>query len=257
MQELVIFTGNIGCGKSTMARKYAHRGYVVVNMDSITAMVHGGTYGAYNLAMKDIYMQAELSCIYSALELGFSVVIDRTCMKVSDRSRYLNYATDAENVFRLGHINRISVDWGHGDEETIMRRIKDSRGITVKQWSMVHQKMQDSYEEPTSGEGFDDVFLARTRFYFRAVDFDGTIVKNDFPNIGEPIPEMVDKMREWEKDMGNITIVWTCRAGDLLNEARAFMLKNDIPFDFINENPIVDYGSPKIFASEYHDDRNK
>ena len=59
----------------------------------------------------------------------------------------------------------------------------------------------------------------------------------------------------WE-DFDNIIIIWTCRSGDYLNQMRAFLLKNGIPFDFINENPIVDYGSPKVFANEYHDDRN-
>jgi len=34
-------------------------------------------------------------------------------------------------------------------------------------------------------------------------------------------------------------------------------LKNKIPFDFINRNPMFNMGSPKIFAHEYLDDRNR
>lgn len=258
MQELVIFTGNIGCGKSTMARKYAHRGYVVVNMDSITTMVHGGVYGLYNPKMKEIYKGAEHTFISSALVEGFSVVIDRTCMKRSDRLGYIEtVCTFRKLPTGKNGVRIISMDWLSGNESGLQRRINNDRGITVDQWSKVHAAMQESYEKPTKDEGFDEIISAYHRFYFRAVDFDGTIVKDDFPNIGAPISDMIDKMREWEKDMGNITIVWTCRSGNLLNEARDFMLKNDIPFDFINENPMVEYdGSPKIFASEYYDDRN-
>ena len=78
MQELVIMTGNIGSGKSTLARKYADQGFVVVNMDSITDMVHGGNYGGYNIEMRPIYLAMEDAAISAALSGGFSVVIDRT-----------------------------------------------------------------------------------------------------------------------------------------------------------------------------------
>lgn len=46
-------------------------------------------------------------------------------------------------------------------------------------------------------------------------------------------------------------------SGDKLNRMRKFLIDEKIPFDFINENPLVDFGSRKIFAHEYYDDRNK
>ena len=116
--------------------------------------------------------------------------------------------------------------------------------------------MKKSYEEPSVEEGFNLIIDAPKKFKFYAFDFDGTIVQNKFPDIGEIIDGTVDKMNKLWKDLANIIIVWTCRYSDVENEARAFLLKNKIPFDFINENPIVNYGSPKVFAHEYFDDRN-
>jgi len=250
MQELIVFTGNIGTGKSTIAAKYAKKGYVVVNMDTITRMVHGGEYGLYDGAKKDVYQAAEVACIMTGLEQGFSVVVDRTNMKASDRARYIGMGRNYDGV------SISSLDFGPGDPASLARRIGKPNGIPSDQWVDVGCFMQESYQKPSTDEGFDACCQSPDRFTFYAVDFDGTIVENKFPEIGAIVESKVEEMQEWWILNENIIIIWTCRSGDYLNQMRAFLLKNDIPFDFINENPIVNYGSPKIFAHEYHDDRN-
>ncbi len=60
-----------------------------------------------------------------------------------------------------------------------------------------------------------------------------------------------------EKGRGNVIIIWTCRGGKELDEAIQFLKDNNVPFDYVNENPLNPYGDTtrKLFADEYWDDK--
>lgn len=92
-----------------------------------------------------------------------------------------------------------------------------------------------------------------------AVDFDGTICDHQFPNIGEAIPGMIEKLVEHKK-VGNKIILWTCREGYHLQQAISWCEKRGLTFDAINENVSSqknkEYGIRKIYADMYIDDRN-
>ena len=83
-----------------------------------------------------------------------------------------------------------------------------------------------------------------------AVDFDGTLVTDKYPKIGEPNVKLI-----------NTLILWTCRNGEKLKEAVEFCLLCDLHFDYINENSketLKKYkykDSRKISADIYIDDR--
>ena len=92
-----------------------------------------------------------------------------------------------------------------------------------------------------------------------AIDFDGTLCTNRFPEVGEPqwgvIIAAVEELRR-----GSKLILWTCRAGKELDEAVAAAKEWGLTFDAVNENlpeVIESFGSDtrKIFANEYWDDR--
>lgn len=89
-----------------------------------------------------------------------------------------------------------------------------------------------------------------------AVDFDGTIVENEFPDIG-PINQKVRKFLLERKEKGNIIILWTTRDNEKLGEAVEFCDNHGIPIDYVNRNvPWLDFEtSNKIFADVYVDDR--
>ena len=248
--KLIIFTGNIGCGKSFLASKFAKKGYVVVNNDAITTMVQGGEYALYDPAKKPIYKIIETTTIAEALRAGFSVVVDRTNMSVSDRKRYID-------IGKACNVDIHSYDWGHGGQEPLNRRLLSPNGIPRATWFNVHMAMQKAYLAPELKEGFDTINDATKAFKFYAFDFDGTIVENDFPGIGKIRGEMVDKINTVWKGLNNVIIIWTCRGGDSMNVMKEFLIAEGIPFDFINKNPIVNFGSSKIFAHEYYDDRNR
>ena len=93
-----------------------------------------------------------------------------------------------------------------------------------------------------------------------AVDFDGTIVENQYPQIGELQSGAKDTLQRLHRE-GHKIIIWTCRSGEQLAEAVNFLLENEIPFDRVNDNlreNIEHYGgnSRKVFADVYIDDKN-
>lgn len=92
-----------------------------------------------------------------------------------------------------------------------------------------------------------------------AVDFDGTLVQNAFPEIGEVNQLIWDAILAY-RAAGWKIILWSCRTGDMLDEAVKFCCARGMIFDSINQNlPEVQqyYGGDtrKVFANMYVDDR--
>lgn len=92
-----------------------------------------------------------------------------------------------------------------------------------------------------------------------AVDFDGTLVTDEFPKIGRIICPVWDTLTALQEN-GCKIILWTCRNGEALKEAVDFCSVYGLHFDAINENldeVKVMYGGDtrKVFADFYIDDR--
>jgi hypothetical protein len=92
-----------------------------------------------------------------------------------------------------------------------------------------------------------------------ACDFDGCLVKDKWPHIGEPIPGTIAELKA-EQEAGAKTILWTCRSGELLLAAVDWCAEQGIRIDAVNRNlpeNIAAYGgdSMKVYADEYWDDR--
>lgn len=93
-----------------------------------------------------------------------------------------------------------------------------------------------------------------------AVDFDGTLCQNKYPEIGEANEDMIRHIK-LEKFRGSKIILWTCRNGKLLENAVKWCEDMCLEFDAVNENLpyiIEQFGGDtrKIFANEYIDDKN-
>jgi predicted kinase len=252
MPTMNIMVGNIGSGKSLVARKWAFAGFAgaaVFNMDAFQEMISGGQYGAYDITKKDVYQAAENTTIEECLKRGISVVIDRTNMDSKRRARFIEIGKKYGATITC-------YNFGAGDERNLINREKSCRGVPMATWKTVFESMQKAYEPPTIEEGFDLIVDAPKKYRFYAFDFDGTIVSNKFPEIGEILDGTVKRMNDLYYDLENIIIIWTSRSGEHERLMRAFLIKNKIPFDFINENPIFNTGGRKIFAHEYYDDRN-
>lgn len=54
-----------------------------------------------------------------------------------------------------------------------------------------------------------------------AVDFDGTLCENAYPEIGAPNLPLIDKLIS-RRRLGAKIILWTCREGEMLTRAVEF-----------------------------------
>ena len=104
------------------------------------------------------------------------------------------------------------------------------------------------------------------KYEFVAVDFDGTLCADAFPEVGAPNRAVIDYVKRLAAD-GSKIILYTSRENGtrkLLDEAVAFCKEQEIPLYAVNENP----GNPhaakiglkpsdgrKVYADLYIDDK--
>jgi hydroxymethylpyrimidine pyrophosphatase-like HAD family hydrolase len=89
-----------------------------------------------------------------------------------------------------------------------------------------------------------------------AVDFDGTCVTHEYPEIGEDVPHAVEVLKRLNEAKVKI-IVWTMRHGKHLDEdAVEWFKEKGIEVWAFNENPTQKHWtqSPKAYAQAYIDD---
>ncbi len=95
--------------------------------------------------------------------------------------------------------------------------------------------------------------------YTIAVDFDGTIVEDDYPGIGKPRIFAFETMKRLQ-EKGHRLILWTYRSGKHLDDAVAFCKDHGIIFYAVNKSfPEEEFDpkySRKINADYFIDDRN-
>ena len=90
-----------------------------------------------------------------------------------------------------------------------------------------------------------------------AVDFDGTIVEHEFPEIGGAFDNAMETLFELQ-NAGHKIIIWTCRCGAPLADMVRWLIRRGFYADAINSNvaPVQGFAVPKILADIYIDDRN-
>ncbi len=87
------------------------------------------------------------------------------------------------------------------------------------------------------------------------VDFDGTIVTHDFPEIGKDVPYAIETLKALQ-DNGHKIILFTMRADEYLDEAVDYLKKRGNELYGINTNPTQKSwtNSPKAYGHIYIDD---
>ena len=97
-----------------------------------------------------------------------------------------------------------------------------------------------------------------------AIDFDGTLCEDRFPEIGRPNDRVIALVKRLQ-DAGVKTILWTCRRNDQhgnhLDKAVEWCKEHGLTFSAVNENlPEVQekWGGDtrKVLADYYLDDKN-
>lgn len=92
-----------------------------------------------------------------------------------------------------------------------------------------------------------------------AVDFDGTLCENRYPQIGAPRRYIIGAIKQAQA-AGASVILWTCREGELLQQAIDAAAAWGLNFDAINDSleswkTSFQNNPRKIGATEYWDDR--
>ena len=92
-----------------------------------------------------------------------------------------------------------------------------------------------------------------------AVDFDGVIVEDKFPDIGEPDTRLVDLLNR-AHNQGHSVILWTSRVDDKLEAAVETCKRIGLSLTAVNNGDpsnLSQYGTNprKIYADMYLDDR--
>ena len=87
------------------------------------------------------------------------------------------------------------------------------------------------------------------------VDFDGTCVMHEYPEIGEEVPNAVKVLKKLNDNQVKI-ILWTIRSGEYLQDAVNWFVERGIELWAVNKNPQQRFWSksPKAYASVYIDD---
>jgi hypothetical protein len=93
-----------------------------------------------------------------------------------------------------------------------------------------------------------------------AIDFDGTIVTHAYPAIGKPIPFAIETLRQLQQVDHHQLILWSCREGELLQQAVDYCRERGVEFYAVNSNfpgePKDGMGARKLTADLFIDDRN-
>jgi hypothetical protein len=102
--------------------------------------------------------------------------------------------------------------------------------------------------------------MEEKKAYIWAVDFDGTLCVDAYPNIGEANGVLIEFLR-LRKMRGDQLILWTCRSGVQLSEAVAWCREQGLAFDAVNENlpeRIKQWENDcrKVYADFYVDDKS-
>lgn len=94
-----------------------------------------------------------------------------------------------------------------------------------------------------------------------AVDFDGTLCKSAWPEIGEANDPLIRFLKEKQREEGSLVILWTMREGELLDQAVEWCAERGLHFDAVNDNvkalkEAFGNNPRKAYADLYIDDHN-
>jgi len=94
-----------------------------------------------------------------------------------------------------------------------------------------------------------------TQDFYVAVDFDGTCVEHEYPQVGPDVPGAVDALLGFH-EAGMKIILYTMRSCDELMDAMQWFAGHGIPLFGVNTNPTQRTWteSPKAYAHIYVDD---
>ena len=148
-KKLILLVGNIGSGKTTLAKIYQKKGYVIITRDGLRYSIGGGEY-IFNYDYEPIIWDTELYLLESFLMLGVNIVIDEVGITKDMRARYLQAALKYNYIIKCIVLPKLS------KKESVDRRMNDPHGQPDRKlWEEVWEKFNSQYETPSYDEGID------------------------------------------------------------------------------------------------------
>jgi hypothetical protein len=133
-----------------------------------------------------------------------------------------------------------------------LEKLREGRGCTTKLAKEVLKQMQADDAERRKQ-------YAQTLPKAIAIDFDGCLCANAYPDIGVPNWEIIVAAAA-EQIAGAGLILWTCREGELLENALEACARWGLHFDAVNDSlpswkKFYGNDTRKVGATEYWDDK--
>jgi predicted kinase len=154
-KEIIIMIGNIGSGKSTIARKYATEGYRVISRDALRYMVGGGKY-TFDLNLEASIKKSAVKILETFMKNRISIVYDETNVSKNLRVDTIQLAKKYNYKIIAYVLPCLS------KEQSVDRRMKDPHGQNSREiWNSVWERFNSMYEEPSKDEGFDEIILMK------------------------------------------------------------------------------------------------
>lgn len=150
-KEVIIIIGNVGSGKSyqTKSLQKSHNS-VVISRDALRFSLGAGEY-IFNELYEPIIKQTALEMFQKFLNLGVNLIVDEVNIDKTSREPYIKAAQAAGYTVKAFVMPKLS------KEISIARKSNCSYGQDIKVWEQVWEKFNLKYQEPTLGEGFDEL----------------------------------------------------------------------------------------------------
>lgn len=152
-RDVIILVGNIGSGKTTLAKRLCELDCVVASADGIRYAIGAGDY-RFDKSLEGVVWTVEYFMFEELLSKGRTIVVD-DASNISPyfRAKYL-YILLKHPIYR-----KIAVIMpGLNMVESVNRRMMSNHGNNdFNTWKSVWEKFDDAYVEPTKKEGFDKI----------------------------------------------------------------------------------------------------
>jgi len=151
MKNLIILVGNIGSGKTTLAKEYVKEGYIAIARDQLRYAIGDGKY-IFDSRYEPIIWQTERYLFRKFIDMRVDIIVDEVGISRRIRSRYIDYAKINGYYIIAIELPRFS------KEECVKRRMRNPHDQPDKDvWNEVWEKFNEGYEEPSEDEGIDKV----------------------------------------------------------------------------------------------------
>jgi predicted kinase len=160
--------GNIGSGKTTLAKNFVNQGYIAVSRDWLRYAIREGDY-LYDPDLEPIIFRTEWYLFENLIQLGYDIVLDEVNVSKLLRCKYIHLAKEFGYEVIAYVMPKLT------QAESVKRRLQNNHGNTNKTtWKKVWSDFNKHYEAPTKKEGFDKITqwfeAARIQNVLRMID---------------------------------------------------------------------------------------